>query len=1438
MPQQQMIWTALPNGVTKDKATLMLSVVASPRLRLDDGGTGTLQSFPDFLDWPAHIQQTLSGFDLIVDGDETNAIPATIVAAASAQPSASDLWKALFLPTTPVISQQFQQFQQKVVSTYPVSGVAANLQSGYTQLAQNAPFRPADQATFTQSFANLVAATAPAPSPAGAPMRTRLATLHTQSAEDLTQMHDELAASLLRPEPEMSFDDKLAGITQVAGMIARSAPSGKIGRLVPESAGPLAAFAAFHGRVARPAVTGFDAPPPPDNTIDFHRSLTALGEYSWLSRRLGLIFDLTVALTADVSNKLTSRIGALRQIAARPRFSSSAAGATSVTVATKYILDNDPNGPLPFQVFVAAPKAAVAPSTIQTQFEIVAGLLNLGLTRPPPLPNDLQFDVFNVDVDGATRKVLNAIQMVAGDASQSATAEVAAPALQTSGLMLARAGQSKFLTDGMTSAGALETAHQAGQPVVLFAEDLVRGYRIDIRHFQPGSQTGLQPPWLSLHQRSADFRFKRDGASDLTVSGMADEGCVQPVLLQDPSGDPNLIYIHESYAHWQGWSLSAPLPANPVGLTRGDTTPPDAPAGLKQVEVTVQAKAGSLPRLRFGHAYQMRARTVDLAGNGPTPVEADDVLDNLGPRPVPFLPIQGQQLPYRRFDPIVSPVLVLGEELTEGEAIDVMVIRSNGGTTTTASYAASLGDVRYHGFNDRHIAPPKSTQRMSERHGKFDDAFGLGSQPQSVFGMFSRGSGTFNDTSIINLQTGQAEPLPDVTRPGPGGTQTTFPNGLKFIKTDQAIDPNSGYSVHYEDQLRLPYLPDAIADGAALFGLPGLTQNESQILIESTTPGTDGKLSLLTGDDQLLPPDALNTLGPVAKIGFPPNGQWPELRCFRLRLDGLGPADSKIPGWTDASGPRILTVRLAPAETCTIWISSYPRPEDVALFGLHFSWSRLGAPEGEREFIQFAQHGALAMLTPARQVTLVHAVQQPLMAPQVDGTAFATPRFPGDTVAYVAGRFTFHGKSTERIDLQASWNEPQPDAETTRPVDTHVLEVPIHLNADQPDIHNDPVPIAAYSETTFEFNAPTSKPATGAPTFLARHEFGDTKHRHVTYRLVATTRFKEYFPARITADPANITRVSTFVIDVPNSVRPPALEIARIVPAFQWKRSTDQTSSKRLGGWLRVYLGSAWFATGEGEAVAIVGDPDLHDPRAGADPIHATPSATGPSTIIPNIPPVTIGGQKVYPFIPRRDNVLGLWYADLAFDVTGLYFPFVRLRLARVQPQSLDQCWFSPIVEAGFYQLAPDRTATLTFVNAVQGQPDKHRIDMTISGPPAPAAALTSGEHLTYTVEVEVEERSLGAAGDQRDPHLGWKPSATIAPVAAPSPGTLWHGSVIVPAIADMERRIVIKEFEIFPPNDPPNDPSNDPPAGQAWSGETAGSPRRRLVYTETIAVH
>ena len=86
------------------------------------------------------------------------------------------------------------------------------------------------------------------------------------------------------------------------------------------------------------------------------------------------------------------------------------------------------------------------------------------------------------------------------------------------------------------------------------------------------------------------------------------------------------LYVHEVIARWAGWSLSVPFPAK--SLSRyGDpekAVPPDgddpdyrtdeALTAFK-VRATYKVVAGTLPRLRFGSRYRIRARAVDLAGN-------------------------------------------------------------------------------------------------------------------------------------------------------------------------------------------------------------------------------------------------------------------------------------------------------------------------------------------------------------------------------------------------------------------------------------------------------------------------------------------------------------------------------------------------------------------------------------------------------------------------------------------------------------------------------------------------------------------------------------------------------------------------------------------------------------------------------------------------------
>src|SRR5262249_14921753 len=158
--------------------------------------------------------------------------------------------------------------------------------------------------------------------------------------------------------------------------------------------------------------------------------------------------------------------------------------------------------------------------------------------------------------------------------------------------------------------------------------DLVRGYRIDIQRFPQGFEVGSDlPAWMSLHERTGSMSVKHSEGGDPTDIALEDEGFVQPAVVQDPD-DPNapgaerLPRIPESLFHWQGWSLSVRPPVTPLDLGPDiDHKVPEA--GLPQVTSTFSVKSSSLPRLRFGSRYQVRARIVDLAGNGPTLEQAD-----------------------------------------------------------------------------------------------------------------------------------------------------------------------------------------------------------------------------------------------------------------------------------------------------------------------------------------------------------------------------------------------------------------------------------------------------------------------------------------------------------------------------------------------------------------------------------------------------------------------------------------------------------------------------------------------------------------------------------------------------------------------------------------------------------------------------------------------
>ena len=830
MPTQTVIWTALPNGLKGEGASsvLKLSVMVSPRLGFDGGATtGTLGSFPEFLDWPERLRTPHFGITLKVDtGAQLAARIVTI------HPPDSRLWKALFSNTSFVRAHQPPPALQSFRS-YAAADLRNEISRGYASLLEGSPFAPATNAVMAHAFPVLHEAMTPANPAAASWLRTRLANSAALGPEELLELQREIAANLLRSRTEMSLAEKILAAAHVAEALARSTQSRQALPVIPENGDPaslFAQFAAFQHKASDRTSPGTATAP--DNRIDFHQQLSALSEYPDVLRRLGLVIDIEV----DAAGFPVSAPGNLRSVSAVPAIP---IGGTPYMPGSKYLFNLRPSldSRLPFPHFVTAPRAwasasPTAPAAGMETAEILGGLLNLALARPND-PATFQFDLLQVDLDGGGSKLLNAMSAIAGEPGDAKTpvggrTELGAPTLRASGISIVRSKQAESLLGSLPAAEDRDAALALGQPLDFFAEDLTRGHRIDVRRYPANYHVGDPDPpgaaWLSLHKRIGTFTFGAGGPG-LSLTNIAEEGSIQPVLVQDVGGGPTPppARVHKSTVNWTGWSVAASPPFSPAqGVLQ---TAPDTAAApeLPNLKIEFNVEPGSLPRLRFGHYYQVRARTVDLAGNSLTLTEADAIVETLrrNGRQLPILFEKAEDFfRYRRLEPIDAPSIVPRQRLQDGESMGALVIRSMGAPPDpeeTIFVAAS-----YNAATERHIVPPKATQMLVERHGMLDDAFGMGTDPHAAFNICRKQAGSLNDGSVVDAHTGQPVPLPDVITTDPDtGAQIRVSNGIEFVPVG-ASGAHPGYTIHYEEQLKLPYLQDPFARGAALFGLPGV----------------------------------------------------------------------------------------------------------------------------------------------------------------------------------------------------------------------------------------------------------------------------------------------------------------------------------------------------------------------------------------------------------------------------------------------------------------------------------------------------------------------------------------------------------------------------------------------------------------------------------------
>jgi hypothetical protein len=1455
-PTQTIMFTAMARGIAIDKPTLPVSVLVSPRL----AGAPTLDAFPDWLRWTKHLKDDGLKVTFAANGHSHTA---TIDPA----PLRPELWDAIFDKKTHVADYAFDDYGERLVVSYPNRATLTLLKSifqiGGLQLALPGEVSDENQGKRRQLL-QLIDGLAVHWSPDRATGWRNA--LHERQRSQLARAGENpsagafnrfrLAAGAAAPFSAGELgSDGLPNATRLPPPGSAEAQS-----LRQELA---AQFALYHHQPQPKTFTPSD----PDSVLDFHKAISALQSYPALLRALGLVFDF----------ELPTNFLPLSSPAGFKTF-----GVASVSPGWPWAVNPQPLPPamtaydyLDFgghHLFMTAPRRGLSPPDPSGE---IIGLLNLD-------PRD--FGLAQVDIDGAMHKAVIVAESVAKSAAplhpEVFDPTSTLPSLRSAGLALVSDGSALALLKSFQEAKAFNDAltTQHSQPRPYFAEDLVRGFRLDV-------WDSHSKAWHSLHRRDALYKIKNQ-----SLASKDEEGFTQLAVTSGaPGSDPAQIsdfYFQEAIARWAGWSLSVP----PAGkhLTRNpdphkavppddpsdpDFDPENPPATPFKMTTEFTVVSASLPSLRFGRSYRLRARAVDLSGN--SLALTDPVADTLA---VAFAtPREPEGFPYLRFEPVVAPVIVLRDKegvSSPGSAIDRLVLRTFNDSEAKDGDAADLTG------SARHIVPPRTSVELAERLDMFDDAAGkLRADPATYARIKQRDEGKLTTEPVA----GQ--------------------------KVEMPIDHN--------DQATIPYLPDRLARGAALRDLPGSGEGTSATADPATDANPIAYAPLA---------DANPRVGSVTLVDFAGADDWTKTKPFRLALaDGSAP-----PSW-DAAG-RVLTVSLPKAMTAIVPLSSYIAPLDLRLMGV-WQWIReyfdaltRTTPIGEdlwpgssadviAHIIQRAAEGGHWMLTPPHLLTLVHAVQQPIGHPefiQLDAQHHAQGadsklqsedmsgptgaialdtltgwRSPKALDAFIMGGLRIHGASTAKIDLIAEWVDPVDDGANPPSrlhQQTHADEIPL------PDL-NDGYLMVGTGKNAFRavgfYNSThdlicfvrqgdvLSATLNGVSIFqdaAPRHHFNDTRHHRVTYRAVATSRFRDYFtPTQDPADPASpardFTRTSEpVVVDIPASARPDAPRVLYAVPTFGWERqtSTNLKRSMRFGGGLRIYLDRPWYSSGDGELLGVVlygeGFPiDREawkhlvtqwglDPTWDADRLWATPDPSNfPLSVAREFglsleEPTPAGAQG-----KGRVHVAGhevafdgtRWYCDLTVETyRDDYSPFVRLALARHQPHALDDAKLSRVVLADFAQLTPDRALLVT------SDPYHPRsLNVTISGPtplaPAPAypdfPPMRDRPTKPTRIAVTVQERDPAISGD-----LGWRDAAAgLASISVDTDAqfptekylALWSGRVQFSAVPKPQQyRLLIREYEYVSANWAIVHPGGE--ALPPWS-EAPG----RLIYAETVEI-
>jgi hypothetical protein len=1081
----------------------------------------------------------------------------------------------------------------------------------------------------------------------------------------------------------------------------------------------------FH--LIRPNARPVDPAPMPE-PLDFHQVLALLMEYPAMQRRLGLAFDLTVPAPVITGNT-TVRI-----------LMSGPENRSPVTLATI--------GPGVFE-----PRAAG---------DVSGGMLNLAGTN---------FGVLGMDVDGGALKVRQLSDTVRRAWLAARRADTPdrypLPALRSSGIAVVRTGRAVRQVSRFADNKAKDIVITGGGTVNLDADTLLRGFRWHVYDVHSGR-------WYSLCQRTGAYELVKPGKT-LPVVNPDDpakpweEGVITGAATRRVDGSGPDFFMAEYLCRWTGESLVAPGPGK--SLHRDPGAPPEVPQTEPPAEFPFRAsfapQPGSLPPLRYGRRYRLRAAASYVGGAGRRFVEGDTSSD--------FSQATAEWT-HLRLEPIAPPDVLMRKAVTAGESVHHLVIRTDWQSAPGLTAPT-----------ERHILPPKIAQRDAEQHGMFDGPTGV--DPVRYNQICARESG--------RLTGGVADPA-NHNRPYFDAEVLSFP--VEGTATAQ-----------------LPWLADPFARGAALFGLPGMAGAVKRVDFGQPASWPN-----------LLPFRLRLTEGGGAPVPIVDSGRGWEVRLGKADVAEVELSSYPLAGDLDqlqiwrwvadanpAFPPATVAARRAEALDGRAWLLT-PRQKLVLVCATR-------RPLLEPAFQQFTinrgtgqTHATVSdTLVMSRKSTasvelraqwadpvdeLVGQTWQPtkLVTKTADLGEVRVARSPGGDTLPISKRHDFADTKTHVVTYTA--------VAKSRFAEYFAERATVTLSG------TNAVPLDArgLARNCEEVSGPGGNPRYG------RGIDYDVDYPAGTIARRAGGGIADGAAVEVAFLPPISHETNLSDQRVRSSARPAPPVPLYVVPTFGWDEQRPSQDpqlqgdvvSHRYGNGLRIYLDRPWWSSGRDEQLAVVllaGGQLTDDLRPyitawGMDPIyHSTPLATtlpaqgnfprrsgnpGPVVLAERAgQQVMIAPHEVMPDLKRR-----LWFCDV--EVTGAtsYHPFIRLALARYQPWANPGLELSTVAMADFAQLTPDRAVGLGYV----GSQD---VRVTVIGHSYQATKFSPTPY--SRVVATLERRDPRIPGE-----LGWV-EVDDFPLAEGLPftggQTNWSGTVHLPVPRGTERlRFVIREYERF----------------------------------------